>query len=212
MAFHCCSGYDSVAFFVFCFVGAAVARFMLRPPHFFPKGVPVIVPAVLAERLRRFSPRFRTLHHPDTDKPFSGRVRSFPDGDGLTVDVAGGLVLVRLYGCDAPEWGQLYARQSWLHLQSLVWGKPVTCYPITRDKYGRLVCDVYGLGPVSLSLMQVLYGFAWHYTLYAPQDIALRDAQRLARINHRGLWRQPHPTPPWAFRHSSKIRRSFSDG
>jgi len=133
---------------------------------------------------------------------FSGAVRRCPDGDGLTVIVHGQIVLVRLFGIDAPEWGQPYARQAWLHLQGLVWGKSVTCHIMDRDHYGRLVCECYGLHVYPMGLIQVLYGFAWYCPKYAPLATEYRDAQRLARLYKRGLWRQPNPVPPWAFRHS----------
>ena len=155
---------------------------------------------------------FRNRHSPPTHPapslcpmfPFSGKVLSIPDGDGLLLSVSGTPVKVRLYGCDAPEWGQPYARQSWLRLSTCVGTQPVLCYPMAADKYGRIVCDCYGLNKCSISLLLVLHGFAWYYRDYAPQAQELRDAQRMARFYRRGLWRESNPVPPWIFRHSGK--------
>ena len=170
------------------------------------------VPPVLASKLRalrvRHAAPFTTIPKGDV---LTGNVHSFADGDGFTLSLPGRSALIRLWAIDAPEWGQHHARQAWLHLQSLVWGRPVTCYIHDRDCYGRLVCECYTDAPFSLNLIQVLYGFAWHCPKYAPDEIHYRDAQRLARINRRGIWAESNPTPPWVFRHSIKHRRSFSD-
>ena len=145
-------------------------------------------------------------------QPFHARVVSVQDGDGFTVFFAGSSAKVRLYGIDAPEWGQFYARQAWLFLGLCLGTRPVYCVPVTRDHYDRLVCDCYGIHPYSVSLMMALHGYAWHLPAYAPDATHIRDAQRLARLNRKGLWRQPNPTPPWRFRHSHHMRRSLSHG
>lgn len=170
------------------------------------------VPPILASKLRalrvRHAAPFTVIRPGDV---LTGRVHSFADGDGFTLALPGQIALIRLWAVDAPEWGQPYARQSWLHLQSLVLGRPVTCHIKERDKYGRLVCECYAGAQFSINIMQVLYGFAWHYYEYAPDETHFRDAQRLARINRRGLWATHNPVPPWVFRHTVKHRRSFSD-
>jgi len=165
----------------------------------------MLIPQIMADRIRRRSAKL----FPDNTRfaaadKFTGRVISCPDGDGLTMDVSGKIIQVRLWGMDAPEWGQPYARQSWHHLNSLIWGKPVTCFVKERDRYSRLVCECFGLSDYSMNLLQVLYGFAWYCPRYAPHATHYRDAQRLARMYERGLWRNPNPCPPWQFRHSKK--------
>lgn len=147
---------------------------------------------------------------PSTLAPFSASVISFQDGDGFTASAGGSVVMVRLWGIDAPEWGQHYARQSWHFLASLTWGQPVFCVPVTRDYYGRLVCDCYGIQAYPVNLMMALHGYAWYCSKFAPDAVHLRDAMRLAQLNKRGLWAKPDPMPPWCFRHSPHMRRSFS--
>ena len=170
------------------------------------------VSPVLASKLRaRHVPAAAPFAVIPTGEVLTGRVHHFADGDGFSLALSGRFAAIRLWAVDAPEWGQPHARQAWLHLQSLVWGRPVTCYIRDRDRYGRLVCECFTNAQFSINLIQVLYGFAWHYAAYAPDEIQYRDAQRLARFNRRGLWQNDNPTPPWVYRHSITHRRSFSD-
>jgi len=165
----------------------------------------MLIPQMMADKLRRRSSRLipDQAHFAPADE-FTGTLLSCPDGDGLTLHVSGKIVQVRLWGMDAPEWGQPYAKQAWHHLNSLVWGQPVTCFVMERDRYRRLVCECYGLDALSINLLQVYFGFAWYCPRYAPYATHFRDAQRLARLYKRGLWRAPNPCPPWEFRHSKK--------
>lgn len=172
----------------------------------------LLPPLIQAKLMRRRVLPSAAAAAPSTLAPFTASVISFQDGDGFTVSAGGSIAMIRIYGIDAPEWGQHYARQSWQFLSALVWGKSVYCVPITRDRYGRLVCDCYGLQRYSISLLMVLYGYAWYYSIYAPDATHLRDAQRLAMLNKRGLWAKPDPMPPWCFRHNGHNRRSFSHG
>ena len=172
----------------------------------------MVIPPILAAKLAaRSTPESRRMPAQFPMEPFTGPVFSFPDGDGLWVSLNGRIIEVRLHGIDAPEWGQYYARQSWLFLQSMVFAKPVTVYPVSRCVYGRLVGDVYGVTKHSISLMMVLHGYAWYYRPYALHATELRDAQRLARINRRGLWARPNPLPPWMWRHYPHLRRVTDD-
>jgi micrococcal nuclease len=162
----------------------------------------VVVPPIMALKLHH---RKRPAHIPEAARsnlaPFSGKVFRFPDGDGLQIITPGGIVPVRLAGLDAPEWGQPYAKQSWLFLQSAIWGHPAEIFPESLDKYGRIVAEVFGIHALSVNLLSVFFGFSWYYHRYAPERSDLRDAQRLAQMNKRGLWKYPAPVAPWAYRH-----------
>jgi endonuclease YncB( thermonuclease family) len=47
-------------------------------------------------------------------------------------------------------------------------------------------------------------GLAWHFVKYnSDRDLAALEQE--ARKERRGLWKDPHPLPPWEIR---KIRRS----
>ena len=44
-------------------------------------------------------------------------------------------------------------------------------------------------------------GYAWWYRKYAPDDTVLKKLEAEAREAKAGLWNDPHPIPPWDFRH-----------
>lgn len=157
---------------------------------------PIICRAVFSRR--RFQDSRGSARH--LHAPFSGKVVYIPDGDGFHVALGADTVQVRLFGMDAPERGQHYFQQSRSFLASQIGNKPVTCYPISKDPYGRLVCDCYGLPRFSLSLMSVFFGYSWHYWYFAPGESELYTAQKLARMHRRGLWMYPNPVEPWLFR------------
>ena len=44
----------------------------------------------------------------------------------------------------------------------------------------------------------------WWYRKYAPGDMVLEQLEREARDARKGLWADPHPVPPWAWRKRKK--------
>jgi endonuclease YncB( thermonuclease family) len=49
-------------------------------------------------------------------------------------------------------------------------------------------------------------GFAWRNVRYDKAG-EFADAEREARENHRGLWADPNPVPPWEWRASRRKNR-----
>lgn len=134
-----------------------------------------------------------------------GKVISVHDGDTVTVlSGKGKKTKVRLEGIDAPETNQPYGDISRQALDSLVYGRVVTIVAITTDKYGRTVGRVWRDG-VDMNKEMVRVGLAWRYDAYS-MDPVLGQAQQVARANHWGLWRDPHPTPPWVWRHLHPLK------
>ena len=43
-------------------------------------------------------------------------------------------------------------------------------------------------------------GWCWWYRKYAPGDTVLEGLEKEAREAKKGLWVDPHPIPPWAWR------------
>ena len=70
--------------------------------------------------------------------------------------------------------------------------------PIGTDRYGRLVARVW-VGKLDLNYALVRTGYAWHYTRYYV-DSQFAAAQEAARVERRGLWADPNPQAPWAWR------------
>ena len=144
----------------------------------------------------------------------TGRVLWVDDGDSLELrDDWGRRFRVRLRGIDAPERSQPYANVSRRNLMQLARSRPVTIVYDGIDKYGRLLAWVYVDQGVSVNLRQVEAGLAWHYVFpgrpWTADDDLLAQAEREARAARRGLWAQPQPQPPWAFRreHRDEPRR-----
>lgn len=134
---------------------------------------------------------------------FWARVVSVSDGDTLRVDAGDGPTVVRLSGIDAPERRQAFGRRSRDHLAALL-GPEVLVSPRKRDRYGRLVAQVFASGQ-DVGLRQIEAGLAWHYTAYRreqPAEEALRyaEAEQSARDRRAGLWAEAQPQPPWEYR------------
>jgi endonuclease YncB( thermonuclease family) len=134
-----------------------------------------------------------------------GRVTYVDDGDSLEMrDGWGTLFRVRLRGIDAPERGQAYADVSRRNLGRLIRGREVTISFDQTDKYGRLLAWLYIDDGVSVNLMQVQAGLAWHYAFpgrpWTVDDDLLSRAQQDARAANAGLWARPGPVPPWIYR------------
>lgn len=138
-----------------------------------------------------------------------GRVVGVSDGDTVTVlDVANTQFKIRLMGIDAPEKKQAFGQKSKEHLSDLVFNKQVAVEYTKQDKYGRTIGQIFVDG-IDANLEQVKGGLAWHYKQYqkeqSPDDrTAYAQAEEQARLEHRGLWRDQAPTPPWNWRREQK--------
>lgn len=201
--------------FLFLLYGGVVHPGDVAPLFFlnFFKLALMLIPPIMLAHFRRRGRNLAPIGAASfSAASFQGRVVSVPDGDGFALDVSGRLVGIRLWGCDAPEWGQPYARQAWQLLTRLTAGAVITCSVMDRDRYGRLVCDCVAADLPPLSLLMTLNGLAWYSRRYAPDASHIRGAERLARLYRRGLWKDQAPVPPWHFRLQSHSRRSFSHG
>ncbi|MDR1922009.1 MAG: thermonuclease family protein [Candidatus Adiutrix sp.] len=147
---------------------------------------------------------------------FFGRVRPFAaavsgglvsrvhDGDTVTLALAGGgTVMARLYGLDAPELKQPYGQAARRFLREKVEGRTVRLEERERDQYGRAVALLFVEGEaVSLNEMMLVSGQAWVYRRYCDAEFcaAWLAAEKEARKNKLGLWRDKKPVPPWQWR------------
>ena len=92
----------------------------------------------------------------------------------------------------------------------MVFGKDVTVTYDKTDQYGRLVGKIL-LDGKDVNLEQVKAGMAWHYKEYereqSPEDRKIyARAEDEARAARRGLWRDPDPVEPSAFRREEKAK------
>jgi endonuclease YncB( thermonuclease family) len=113
---------------------------------------------------------------------------------------------IRLWGIDAPESTQLCRGEDSLQyrcgakaandLDAFIAGRPVSCAPISLDRYGRTVatCSVAG---ADLGEWLVSNGLALDWPRYSNgrYDAAQRDAEHARR----GLWAGSY-VEPWLYR------------
>jgi endonuclease YncB( thermonuclease family) len=129
---------------------------------------------------------------------FCGRVVSVHDGDTVTILSGGVERRVRLVGIDAPERGQPYGSAARRVLSARIAGRDVQAIERGADSYGRTLARLRVDG-ADVNALQVRDGFAWVFRRFEndPALIVLEDEARAAR---RGLWADPEPVPPWAWR------------
>ncbi|MBD2359239.1 thermonuclease family protein [Tolypothrix sp. FACHB-123] len=135
-------------------------------------------------------------------------VVSVGDGDTLRAqNQQGQAVTIRLACIDAPElkqqpWGQ----QSAARLKQLLpVGQSIKVRQVDRDKYKRVVAEVY-VGDRSINLNMVQEGQAVVYRQYLKGCASTKDqfikAEATAKQQKLGFWNQPKPLMPWDFRRS----------
>lgn len=182
----------------------------------------LLVASALASGLVREGANARELHgpnlvparftapaseSPDTP-PSTGAVTATITGearviDGDTLDING--TRIRLEGIDAPETAQLCSRR-WLgqwrcgaeattFMVGLTRGKPVSCTPQGRDKYGRTLATCYVEGR-DINAEMVRQGYAWAFVKYSNRYVR-EEAE--ARAVKAGIWQGP-ATPAWYWR------------
>lgn len=134
---------------------------------------------------------------------FTGRVVGVADGDTLSVLHDGKAERVRLNGIDCPEKGQPFGTQAKAVTSAMAFGKEVTVRPVDHDKYGRTVADVILSDGRILNRELVTLGLAWWYRKYST-DESLGRLEVEARVAKKGIWTDPEPIPPWAFRKQRK--------
>ena len=136
-------------------------------------------------------------------KDLTGRVVRVADGDTLTVlDASNTQHKIRLNKIDAPEKGQAFGNASKKHLSSMVFGKDVSVEWQKKDRYGRILGEVY-VGTTNVNLQMVKDGYAWHYKFY-DKTPSYAEAETQAREKRLGLWVDSNPVEPYQFR---KTRR-----
>ena len=130
---------------------------------------------------------------------FSGTVVYVPDGDTIHMMVNGEKVKIRFFGIDCPERTQSYGLEAKEFLMNHLDMDDVRVEVVDKDRYGRLVGKVYSKG-VYLNELMVSSGNAWWYKYYAENETGLEIAEKAARKNRKGLWKQQNPVAPWEYR------------
>lgn len=122
------------------------------------------------------------------------------DGDTLTLQCASEKIKVRMYCIDTPEIKQApWGKQARDHLRSLIGSDLVKLVTFDKDRYHRVVGEVYK-GTLNLNLAQVQEGYAAVYTTYCKKS-EYSKVENQAKISKKGIWSTSglHQTP-WQWR------------
>lgn len=141
---------------------------------------------------------------------FEGKVVSVLDGDTIEVLRDGRAIRIRLSGVDSPEKSQAYGTKAKMFTSDLLFGKTVRVIGKEKDRYGRLIADIYidaantsGEYGAWFNKAIVMTGFAWHYKAYS-KDQELEAAEQSARRMKIGIWEDEAPIAPWDYRKNVK--------
>ena len=126
------------------------------------------------------------------------------DGDTVLLRRGNKLTSIRLWGIDAPEKKQVGGKAATRHLVKLIGRKRIKVVTTCIGKYGRVVGKIYYKGKL-INLEMVKAGHAWWNKRYCPKAKEIEEAEKYARKQGLGLWKNPHPVRPEHFRHPSRI-------
>jgi endonuclease YncB( thermonuclease family) len=128
-----------------------------------------------------------------------GHVSGVLSGDTLSIETVDGRhVRATLWGIAAPTLRQAYGEAARVSLSELTVGKPLWIRIEEPGDHNRALAAVY-VGTLEVGKAQAGRGLAW-ITPAGERDAGLVKAQRGARARQAGLWRDPEPVAPWAFR------------
>jgi micrococcal nuclease len=138
-------------------------------------------------------------------------VLSVEDGDTIKVLENGQRVTIRLACIDAPEGDQPSGAGATMRLRSyLPVGQTVKLRPVTTDRYGRTVAELY-LANQSLNLKLVEEGWAVVYRQYlsacAKTQAQYISAEQQAKTQQLGFWSVANPIMPWEWRQGNRVTR-----
>ncbi|MEX0997613.1 MAG: thermonuclease family protein [Flavobacteriaceae bacterium] len=136
---------------------------------------------------------------PNDKKHIEGKVIKIADGDTFTLIFDNGFdVRVRLNGIDSPEKKQAFSKRAKQSLSNLIYDKEVKVYYGSKDRYGRVLGEVF-VNDLNVNHEMVRRGMAWHFKRYSD-DETLAQLEIEARKNKTGLWADPNAVAPWEFR------------
>lgn len=129
----------------------------------------------------------------------TGRVINVKDGDSFTLlDDYNKFHEVRLAHVDCPEKKQAFGRKAQIFTFNFVFGKYVTVYVASSDRYHRKISRV-EVEEQELNKALIRNGYAWHFKKYSKSEIHAK-AELAARKEKSGLWIDAAAKAPWEFR------------
>lgn len=138
------------------------------------------------------------------DKIINGKVIKVIDGDTIIVKYKKIILAtedkIRFHAIDAPELNQIYGKEAREFCKKLCFGQDVKIKIRDKDKYGRIIAEVYLKDGTFVNEEMVKNGYAWWYRYHAPNSKILEKAEKIARKNNFGLWKEKNQEPPWLWR------------
>jgi endonuclease YncB( thermonuclease family) len=134
-------------------------------------------------------------------KTFFAKVTKVIDGDSLKVRDEIKSYEIRLYGIDAPEYDQPYAREAKGMVKNIALGQQVQIVPVEWDKYGRLVAIV-NVGQSSVNSELLRNGLAWYYPRYCKMRVCgvWKETAKEARRKRINIWSRDTSVAPWRWK------------
>ena len=129
---------------------------------------------------------------------FTGWGYKILDGDSIIVVFNNKKIPIELDGIDCPELEQEFGKEAAEFTTSFVYKKKLTVDIRNYDENDRMIGRV-AMDGRDLSLSLIEEGLAW-YVKEKNSDKQLGKAQKKAKKEKKGLWKQSKPTPPWTFR------------
>ncbi len=133
---------------------------------------------------------------------FNGKVSKVIDGDTIWVKSGVEKIKVRLSYIDAPELKQNFGIKSKDYLIGLILDKNVEIHSYRRDRYKRVIGEVYihnNKESIFVNAKLLKSGHAWVYKRYRNNPYLI-NLENYARTNKNGIWGLENPTKPWEFR------------
>jgi endonuclease YncB( thermonuclease family) len=138
-----------------------------------------------------------------------GRAVKIIDGDTFDLLAADNTTYrIRLHGIDCPERGQDYYKVCKTALGNFLGHRQLNVIVRNKDRYKRIVGDVYTSANEWVNQQMVAGGYAWHFTRY-DRDRRLGQAMQQAIQGNLGLWAMPNPTPPWEWRRARREKHTY---
>ena len=115
---------------------------------------------------------------------FAGKVVGVADGDTITVLYGKKEYKIRFQHIDCPESSQAFGSKAKQTLSAKVYGKIVSVKWTEKDRYERILGDVY-IGKRGINAEMVNEGLAWHCKFFSKDaSIAAIEAKaRAAKLN-----------------------------
>ena len=141
---------------------------------------------------------------------FAARVVTVHEGDRLTIHHDGQKETMYLKDIDCPELKQSYGKQAKQVVAAFVGNRDIVVRGLTRDKRGRTSAEILLPNGHNLGHELVKEGLAWSQRAGSSHP-SLVDLEELARAEHKGLWSEPNPVPPWKWKAPKSTNRKYSN-